>query len=95
MLYELAKQPSLQDQLCDEIKSVLRDKVNPSWEDLQNIPLIRYCLKETLRMYPPVEMNVREIGEDAILNGYHVPAGVRYSTHIVYIILLLQCINYT
>ncbi len=77
MLYELAKQPSLQDQLCDEIKSVLRDKVNPSWEDLQNIPLIRYCLKETLRMYPPTEVIIREIKEDTVLNNYHVPAGVR------------------
>ncbi len=76
MLFELAKQPALQDQLCAEIRTVLGDKVNPSWEDLQNIPLIRYCLKETLRMYPPVEMNVRDIKEDAVMNGYQVPAGV-------------------
>ena len=38
MLFELAKQPALQDQLFQEIKAVLGDKVNPSWEDLQNIP---------------------------------------------------------
>ncbi len=76
MLHELAKQPALQDQLCAEIRTVLGDKVNPSWEDLQNIPLVRYCLKETLRLYPAVEMNTREITTDVVLNGYQVPAGV-------------------
>ncbi len=76
MLFELAKQPALQDQLCAEIRTVLGDKVNPSWEDLQNIPLVRYCLKETLRMYPATETNFREIETDAVLNGYQVPAGV-------------------
>ncbi len=77
MLFELAKQPALQDQLCAEIRTVLGDKVNPSWEDLQNIPLVRYCLKETLRMYNATPMNLREIQEDAVINGYHVPKGVR------------------
>ena len=76
MLFELAKQPALQDQLCQEIKAVLGDKVNPSWEDLQNIPLVRHCLKETLRLYPPVQINARTIQEDTVINGYHVPAGV-------------------
>ncbi|XP_064393553.1 sterol 26-hydroxylase, mitochondrial-like isoform X3 [Halichondria panicea] len=75
MLYELAKQPALQDQLCAEIRTVLGNKVNPSWEDLQNIHLVRYCLKETLRMYPPAEMSMRNIKEDAVMNGYKVPAG--------------------
>ena len=76
MLFELAKQPALQDQLCAEIRTVLGDKVNPSWEDLQNIPLIRYCLKETLRLYPALDMNAREVKTDIVLNGYQVPAEV-------------------
>ncbi|XP_064393557.1 sterol 26-hydroxylase, mitochondrial-like isoform X2 [Halichondria panicea] len=75
LLYELAKQPALQDQLCAEIRTVLGDKVNPSWEDLQNIPLVRYCLKEILRLYPALDMNVQEIKADVVLNGYQVPAG--------------------
>ena len=77
MLFELAKQPALQDQLYHEIKAVLGDKVNPSWEDLQNIPLVRNCLKETLRLYPALQVNLRTIMEDAVINGYEVPAGVR------------------
>ena len=76
MLFELAKQPALQDQLCQEIKAVLGDKVNPSWEDLQNIPLVRHCLKEALRLYPTVQANVREIPEDTVIDGYQIPAGV-------------------
>ncbi|XP_064393549.1 probable cytochrome P450 49a1 [Halichondria panicea] len=75
LLYELAKQPALQDQLCTEIRTVLGNKVNPSWEDLQDIPLIRYCLKEILRMYPATETNFREIETDTVMNGYQVPAG--------------------
>ena len=76
MLFELAKQPALQDQLCQEIKAVLGDKVNPSWEDLQNIPLVRHCLKETLRLYPAIAINLRGIQEDGVIDGYQVPAGV-------------------
>ncbi len=90
MLYELAKQPALQDQLCTEIRTALGDKVNPSWEDLQNIPLVRYCLKETLRMYPPVEMNVRDIKEDAVMNGYQVPAGVSDKLFLKIVIIVLR-----
>ena len=77
MLFELAKQPALQDQLFQEIKAVLGDKVNPSWEDLQNIPLVRHCLKETLRLYPALQVIARELEEDTVIEGYHVPAGVR------------------
>ena len=68
MLFELAKQPALQDQLCQEIKAVLGDKVNPSWEDLQNIPLVRHCLKETLRLYPPVQINARTMSVSGLLS---------------------------
>ncbi|XP_064393529.1 probable cytochrome P450 49a1 isoform X2 [Halichondria panicea] len=75
LLYELAKQPALQDQLCAEIRTVLGDKVNPSWVDLQNIPLVRYCLKETLRMYPAIQSNIRQIQLDGVISGYEVPAG--------------------
>ena len=81
MLFELAKQPALQDQLCQEIKAVLGDKVNPSWEDLQNIPLVRHCLKETLRLYPAIQMSIRAIHEDAIIDGYQIPAGVSGELH--------------
>lgn len=76
MVHELAKQPALQDQIYDEIKSVLGERENPTWEDFQKMPLVRNCVKETLRLYPAISVSIREIGQDAVINGYTVPAGV-------------------
>ena len=94
MLFELAKQPAVQDQLCQEIKAVLGNKVNPSWEDLQNIPLVRHCLKETLRLYPAVPVSVREVPEDTVIDGYQIPPGVSvgFKGRVVWL-LLFWCIS--
>ena len=53
LLYELAKQPELQERLVQEISSVVGDKEHPSWEDLQKMTLVRNCVKETMRLYSP------------------------------------------
>ena len=38
--------------------------------------LIRNSIKETLRLYVPIGLLPRVLSEDAVLNGYQVPAGV-------------------
>ena len=76
LLYEIAKQPELQERLIKEISSVVGDKKHPSWDDLQKITLVRNCVKEVMRLYVPTGGFPRVIAEDAVLLGYHVPAGV-------------------
>ena len=76
LLFELAKQPEIQERLYREIKSVVEEGKHPTWEDLQNMKLVRNCVKETLRLYAPTGLIPRVLDEDAVLNGYQVPAGV-------------------
>ena len=49
MLHELAKNPTLQDRVCEEIRSVMGGRESPTFQDLQKMSLIRGCVKETLR----------------------------------------------
>lgn len=78
-MYEVARHPDIQERLVEEVSSVIGDKDHPSWDDLQKMPLLRNCLKETMRLHSPPTMIRRMIDEDAVLLGYHVPAGVSYT----------------
>ena len=49
LLHEVAKNPDLQDKLYNEVTSVLSPDQSPTFEDIQNMPLVRGCSKETLR----------------------------------------------
>lgn len=69
MLYELARNASIQTELYDNL---IADKLQPG----HTPPLLRACLKETLRLHPTAGGTSRIISSDAILSGYHVPKGV-------------------
>lgn len=69
MLYDLARHPYVQDALhVDLTDGGIRAGKVP--------PLLRACLKETLRLHPTAAGNSRIIASDAVLSGYHIPAGV-------------------
>ena len=76
LLFELAKQPEIQERLYREIKSIVEEGRHPTWEDLQNMKLVRNCVKETMRLYQPVGVLPRVLREDAVISGYQVPAQV-------------------
>lgn len=78
LMYEIAKKPDLQKHLVHEVTSVVGDKTHPSWEDLQKMALLRNCVKETMRLYPPTLFAGRILAEDAVVLGYQIPAGVSY-----------------
>ena len=92
MIFELAKQPLLQEQLYKEIKSLLEKRDNPTSDDLQKVSQIRHCVKETLRLYPPVAVGVREMRQDTVIHGYQVPAEVSAlsHTHLLYLLICRQ-----
>ena len=77
LLYELAKHPEIQERMYQEIRSTVQDRKHPTWEDIQNMKLVRNSIKESMRLYLPVGVLPRILSEDAVLNGYQVPAGVR------------------
>ena len=91
-MYEIAKQPKLQKQIVQEISSTMGDKNHPSWEDLQKMSTVRNCVKEIMRLHPPVTTNGRILAEDAVILGYHIPAGVSFFERAIVIMACVYCL---
>lgn len=76
-LYHLAKNPDKQETLRQEIFKNLPERNSKLTNDsLNNLPYMRACLKEALRMNPVLVGNARTTGRDLVLNGYQVPKGI-------------------
>lgn len=43
---------------------------------MQNLPYLRACIKESMRMMPVVSGNLRATGEDTVIEGFRVPKDV-------------------
>ncbi len=76
LLFEIAKQPSLQEQLYREITIATTTHRRVTIADLQQMRLLRDCVKETLRMYPPMAIGRRVVTMDTTISGYAIPSGV-------------------
>ena len=75
LLHELAKNDEIQDAVYKEIIEVVGPDKPPTAEQLQKLSLVRKCVKETLRLHPLLPATSREIVNDIVILGYHVPAG--------------------
>ena len=64
--YELTQQPELMARVQKEVDEVLKGR-DPTFEDMFQLPLIRLCLAETLRMYPEPPLLIRRALQDDIL----------------------------
>lgn len=49
ILYNLSRNPHVQQKLLKEIQSVLPENQLPQAEDLRNMPYLKACLKESMR----------------------------------------------
>ncbi|KAK1407512.1 hypothetical protein QVD17_39128 [Tagetes erecta] len=81
-MYELAKNPKIQDRLYRDIQNVCgSDKITE--EHLSQLPYITAIFHETLRRHSPVPIiPLRHVHEDTVLGGYHVPAGTELAVNI-------------
>ena len=75
MLYELARNWPIQTTIYEDL---LENKMKPGHIS----PLLRACLKETLRLHPTAGGSSRIIDSDAVLSGYHVPKGVSFNSNM-------------
>lgn len=74
-LYCLAKHPEHQEKCREEINNVLMGRVSSDleYEDLPKLTYIQWCIKESLRLYPPVYSVYRQFDKDTEIGGYLIP----------------------
>ncbi|KAG8235010.1 hypothetical protein J437_LFUL015673 [Ladona fulva] len=73
-LYELAKNPSLQKDVADEVNRVLEAHNGVmTYESLADMNLLDMVIAEALRLYPPVPILFRECTRDYTIKGSDFP----------------------
>ncbi|KAJ0066494.1 hypothetical protein NL108_013977 [Boleophthalmus pectinirostris] len=83
ILYCLACHPEHQQMCREEICQALGDKNTMEWETLSKIPYTTMCIKECLRLYPPVPGTARHITKPmTFFDGRTIPAGSIVGTSI-------------
>ncbi|XP_068943074.1 ultra-long-chain fatty acid omega-hydroxylase isoform X3 [Petaurus breviceps papuanus] len=89
VLFNLARHPEYQEKCREEIQEIMkgRETEEIEWDDLAQMPFITMCIKESLRIFPPVTLISRRCTEDIKLpDGRIVPKGTIclvsiYGTH--------------
>ena len=74
-LYNLGRHPNIQRQCREEIRSVLGERESIEWTDLSCLKFTSMCIKESMRLYPPVPAFSRMLSEDLKVDGYVIPKG--------------------
>lgn len=64
-LYEVARNESIQDRLCQEITDYFGDEDHISYERIQEMPYLSQVVNETLRKYPIVGYAERQCAQPA------------------------------
>ena len=85
-LYCLAKHPEHQVKIREEVNRVLDGRDNLEYEDLKELQYTQWCIKEAMRMYPPVPIIQRQADKDMEVCGHIIPKGADigiaiYSVH--------------
>ncbi|XP_037782766.1 uncharacterized protein LOC119579100 [Penaeus monodon] len=82
-LYAMGSHPDAQECVFEEIEAVMQGSDGaPSAADLREMKYLELCLKETLRLFPPIPMIIRELKEDAVISNYSIPAGTSIVIHV-------------
>ncbi|XP_032765705.1 cytochrome P450 4F6 [Rattus rattus] len=78
ILYNLARHPEYQERCRQEVRELLRDREPEEieWDDLAQLPFLTMCIKESLRLHPPVLLISRCCSQDIVLlDGRVIPKG--------------------
>jgi cytochrome P450 len=73
-LYLLSLYNTAREKLLDELSTVLVGRA-PTVEDLAHLPYLKMVINETLRLYPPAWVLLRQASETVEIDGTRVAAG--------------------
>ncbi|MGQ0530659.1 MAG: cytochrome P450 [Panacagrimonas sp.] len=79
--YALTQHDDWQTRLLDAVTAT--GKPAPDYEDLGQLEIIDWVLRESLRLYPPLTIILRRALRDCEFQGYRIPAGLSVSLYPV------------
>ncbi|XP_029474137.1 cytochrome P450 4B1-like isoform X2 [Rhinatrema bivittatum] len=83
ILYCMAMYPEHQEKCREEIQEILEDRNMVEWDDLSKMTYTTMCIKESLRLYPPVPAVSRELAKPiTFFDGRSLPAGITIGLNI-------------
>uniref|UniRef100_A0A8C5WG10 Cholesterol side-chain cleavage enzyme, mitochondrial n=1 Tax=Leptobrachium leishanense TaxID=445787 RepID=A0A8C5WG10_9ANUR len=74
-LYELARNPGMQEKLRSEVIAARRTFGSNLSSLLQNVPLVKATIKETLRLHPVAITLQRYTHKETVIQNYKIPEG--------------------
>lgn len=74
-LIELLRHPAWLGRVVPELDALYSDGSEVSYQALREIPALEGCLKETLRLHPPLILLMRKVVHDFHYKGWTVEAG--------------------
>ena len=75
LLYELAKNPHIQERMRAEVQSSFSDDEELTSEKLEKMQYMENVIKESLRLHSPGYLTNRMAISDVEIGGYLVPGG--------------------
>uniref|UniRef100_UPI003B6740D6 cytochrome P450 4C1-like n=1 Tax=Pieris rapae TaxID=64459 RepID=UPI003B6740D6 len=79
----LAENKAIQNRVVDELKTIFMGNTRTATlEDLSSMHYLECCIKESMRLYPPVPFISRKLPEAVTLSNYVVPKGSMCHIHI-------------
>ncbi|CAF4793937.1 unnamed protein product [Pieris macdunnoughi] len=81
-LLTLAENQDVQEKVYQELQSIFNGRDDVTLEDLTMMNYLERCIKESMRLYPPVPFISRTLSETVKLSNYTVPVGTMCHIHI-------------